>query len=72
MSPKTNQTPFLTVEEIAQYLKVRKSWIYEKTRLGEIPYIKIGKYLRFRAEEVEKALVRKGSLKTKLVQKCRP
>ena len=24
------------------------------------------------AEEVEKALVRKGSLKTKLVQKCRP
>jgi excisionase family DNA binding protein len=40
----------LTIEELAERLKVRKSWIYARTRetgAGSLPRIKCGKYLRF-------------------------
>jgi excisionase family DNA binding protein len=40
----------LTVDEVAQLLKVPKSWVYERTRYrgtGQLPFIKLGKYLRF-------------------------
>ncbi|HEV8590979.1 MAG TPA: helix-turn-helix domain-containing protein [Pyrinomonadaceae bacterium] len=40
----------LTIDEVAALLKVPKSWIYERTRrrgLDRLPYIKLGKYLRF-------------------------
>jgi len=40
----------LTIDEIAALLKVPKSWIYERTRrrgAERLPYIKLGKYLRF-------------------------
>ena len=37
----------LTLAETAALLKVPKSWIYERTRKGAIPHLKLGKYLRF-------------------------
>ena len=40
----------LTVEEMAEMLKVPKSWVYGQTRQtgpGAIPRLKVGKYLRF-------------------------
>lgn len=42
----------LTVAELAARLKVQKTWVYEKLRLGRhkpnpLPAMKIGKYLRF-------------------------
>ena len=46
---------FLTVDELADRLKVQKSWLYYRTREtgpDAIPRIKVGKYLRFRFEEV--------------------
>ena len=45
----------LTLEELAERLKVRKSWIYARTREtgpGTIPRIKVGKYLRFEEKPV--------------------
>jgi excisionase family DNA binding protein len=44
-----------TVNELAQILKVPKSWIYAKTREtgpDSIPRIKVGKYLRFEIDQV--------------------
>ncbi len=38
----------LTLEEVAAWLRVPRSWIYERTRKGQIPHLKLGKYLRFR------------------------
>ena len=44
---------WLTVDEVAAWLKVNKHWVYEHTRSRSVPaterlpYIKIGKYLRF-------------------------
>ena len=40
----------LTIDDLADKLKVPKSWIYARTKQsgpGTIPRIKIGKYLRF-------------------------
>ncbi len=51
----------LTVKEVAQWLKVPPSWIYERTRRrgeGRLPFIKLGKYLRFEAAAVKVYLER--------------
>lgn len=43
----------LTVTDVATLLKVSKSWVYEHTRARgksashRLPYIKVGKYIRF-------------------------
>lgn len=45
----------LNVEEMARLLKVDKSWLYARTRLkgeGQIPCIRVGKYIRFRETDV--------------------
>ncbi len=45
----------LTVEELAELLKVPLGWVYEKTRgraLNRIPGIKLGKYWRFREADI--------------------
>ena len=45
----------LTLNELAERLKVKKSWLYARTRErgeGTIPKIKLGKYYRFDEEAV--------------------
>ncbi len=42
----------LTIEEAAEILRVRVSWLYERTRTNGIPHLKLGKYLRFDQEEL--------------------
>ena len=45
----------LTIEDLSILLKVPKSWIYEHTRKRgreKLPYVKLGKYLRFEAKAV--------------------
>lgn len=42
----------LTVDELAERLNVPKGWIYERTSRGEIPFHKIGKYVRFDWNEI--------------------
>jgi excisionase family DNA binding protein len=49
----------LTISELAAILKVPRSWIYAHTRSNSrtrLPYIKIGKYLRFYEGEVREFL----------------
>ena len=44
-----------TVSQIAEFLQVPNSWVYERTRLRgieRIPHFKLGKYLRFSRCEV--------------------
>ena len=45
----------LTLEELAQKLKVKRSWVYAQTREtgpGSMPRLKAGKYLRFQEQAV--------------------
>ncbi|MGO8737147.1 MAG: helix-turn-helix domain-containing protein [Terriglobia bacterium] len=46
----------LTVHDVAEFLRVPPSWVYERTRRrgkDRLPHIKVGKYLRFRPSDVE-------------------
>ena len=43
----------LGVKELAQYLGVSTQWVYERVQLKEIPYIKMGKHLRFRKWDID-------------------
>jgi excisionase family DNA binding protein len=42
----------LTPEDLADKLKVPVSWVYEQSRQGKIPTHRIGRYIRFRLDEV--------------------
>ena len=46
----------LTADEVAEYLSVPKSWVYESTRSGAMPCITLGKYRRYRLADVERWL----------------
>lgn len=46
----------LDVPGLADYLKVSKQWIYERTHLKEIPHLKIDGQLRFRKRDIDKWL----------------
>jgi hypothetical protein len=37
----------LEAEALADRLKVPVSWVYEQSRLGNIPTVRLGKYVRF-------------------------
>ena len=53
----------LTVDELASYLKVPRSWVYSRTREkgpDSIPRIACGKYIRFRIQEVMDWLKKKN------------
>lgn len=55
---------WLTVDEVAAWLKVNKHWVYEHTRsqsvpaADRLPHIKIGKYLRFDPEAIRAFVAR--------------
>jgi len=42
MSPR-----LLTADEVADMLRVDKSWVYAATRSNRIPHIRLGRYVRF-------------------------
>jgi excisionase family DNA binding protein len=45
----------LTPEEAAEILRVKLSWLYQRTRRrtqDRIPFVKIGRYLRFREQDL--------------------
>jgi len=47
-----HQTELLTPEDLAKKLIVPLSWVYEQSRLGNIPTHKLGRYIRFDLAEV--------------------
>jgi excisionase family DNA binding protein len=42
----------LTAPEVAELLGVKPSWIRARTRQGTFPAVSIGRYWRYRAEDV--------------------
>lgn len=53
---KTNADIIFDVCGVAEYLKVKKQWIYEKVHVKKIPFYKIGKYPRFRLSKIDEWL----------------
>lgn len=50
---ETLGTPHLTVEDVARWLAVPVSWVYAHAEDGSLPSYRIGRYRRFRADELE-------------------
>lgn len=48
-----NNDEIMNVEGLASYLKVTKSWVYEKIHKKEIPFHKAGKFPRFRKKHID-------------------
>jgi excisionase family DNA binding protein len=44
--------PLLTADEVAAMLQVSKAWVYAETRAGRVPYVPLGRYVRYRRSAV--------------------
>jgi excisionase family DNA binding protein len=54
-----------TVDEVAALLKVSRSWVYEHTRartprVDRLPFLKIGKYVRFQSRAIGDFLAKRS------------
>ena len=49
---------FLTIDDVADLLKVRKSTLYSWTHQNQIPHLKVGRLVRFRRDAIEAWLKR--------------
>jgi excisionase family DNA binding protein len=43
----------LTAEQLAERWQVQKSHVWRLARRGEIPTVRLGRYMRFRLESIE-------------------
>lgn len=50
---KAEDDTLFTVESLAKYLGTSKQWVYERVHLKEIPYIKMGKFPRFKKADID-------------------
>jgi excisionase family DNA binding protein len=49
----------LTADEVAQILRVPRSWVY--SHLSDLPVIRLGRYVRFRRSEINSFLEKRGA-----------
>jgi excisionase family DNA binding protein len=55
---KNDLSPWLTVEQAAAYLSLSRKALYQAVRRGQLPVHRLGKRLRFRRDEIDRALSR--------------
>ncbi|WCB93800.1 hypothetical protein DSM104299_02516 [Baekduia alba] len=46
--------PLLRPEDAAELLSVKVSWIYEACRNGRLPFLRVGKHIRFTRADLER------------------
>ena len=46
----------LVASEVAELLAVKESWVREATRDGRLPHLRLGRYRRYRREDIERWL----------------
>ena len=56
MQTEALKDEFLTTEELATLLKIPKLTVYKWVSQRKIPYVKVGKHLRFKRSEIEEWL----------------
>jgi excisionase family DNA binding protein len=50
---QARQASLLHADDVASMLGVSKGWVYAEVRAGRMPYVKLGRYVRFRRESIE-------------------
>jgi excisionase family DNA binding protein len=48
----------LTAAEVAAWLRVTPAWVYAETRRDRIPHVRLGRYVRYRRETIERWMER--------------
>ena len=43
----------LTADEVAEQLRVGKSFIYDQARAGHLPHVRVGRYIRFHQDDLD-------------------
>ncbi len=56
-----NDLQLLTVQQVAELLQVKTSWVYIASAQGQLPSLKIGRHLRFRPSDLSAYLARAAS-----------
>lgn len=51
----------LTIDELAKILKVKPAWLYTAAQRGDVPRVKIGKFVRFRESEITAWIAKGGT-----------
>lgn len=59
----------LSLNDLAEYLRISKSTLYQLSEGGKIPSFKVGKQLRFRKNAINKWIAKEEKRKAKLVRK---
>lgn len=62
-SDKTAGDALLTIAEVAQRLGLARSYVYELARTKQIPVMRVGRYVRVKASEVERFIASHDSIK---------
>jgi excisionase family DNA binding protein len=44
---KADQEPLWNAEDVAHFLKVSRSWVYQRAESGELPHLRVGGLIRF-------------------------
>ena len=57
----SNTSALLAAPELAKLFGVPESWVREQARLGNLPSLELGHYVRFRIEEVERYLTERAN-----------
>ena len=60
------QQTLLTISQVSEQFGVPKSWLYERSRHNALPgLVRLGKYVRFRADAIEEYIAAGGDLDQK-------
>lgn len=51
-APGSGLPEFLTLDELCRWLKVKPATVYDWVHIGFIPYVKLGRCLRFERAEI--------------------
>lgn len=49
---------YMTIEQLAEYVKLKKHYLYRLTSTNQIPVIRVGRHLRFRRADIDAWLER--------------
>jgi excisionase family DNA binding protein len=70
--PAAIQTAVLTIDDLADYLKISKSTLYKLAQEGALPGQKVGRHWRFHRDAVDQWLRREPAAKSKSQNRRKP
>jgi excisionase family DNA binding protein len=70
--PVTVQSTVLTIDDLAEYLKISKSTLYKLAQEGALPGQKVGRHWRFHREAVDRWLCKTPATRKKANKSRKP